>query len=81
MLVHIRQPYFSIINAAIFGLLGLAFSLSAHFEIQVVLNGLPAVSPQMVLSGAVISPAMGFVIAGVFFVMAYFSLVHLKYKG
>jgi len=81
-MVHIRQPYFSILSATIFALAGLAYTLSAHIETQAALGNIPNLgAPQMVLMGGDVSPAIGFVIAGVCFLMAYFSLVHLKYKG
>jgi hypothetical protein len=81
MLVHIRQPYFSIINATLFALVGLAYTLSAHVETQAALGNIPALgAPQMVLMGGAVNPAISFVIAGVSFLMAYFSLVHLKYR-
>jgi hypothetical protein len=82
MMVHIRQPYFSILSATIFTLLGLAYTLSAHVETQAALGNIPALgAPQMVLMGGTVGPSIGFVIAGVCFLMAYFSIVHLKYKG
>ena len=82
MLVHIRQPYFSVINATLFGLVGLAYALSAHVETQALLGNVDKLGqPQMVLMGGQVGPVAGFTIAGVCFLMAYFSLVHLKYRN
>lgn len=63
-------------------LAGLAYTLSAHIETQVIYGNLQSLGgPQMVLMGGAVGPTVGFIISGVCFLMAYFSLVHLKYKG
>ena len=52
-----------------------------HRQALASLGNIPVLNaPQMVLMGGAVSPAIGFVIAGVSFLMAYFSLVHLKYR-
>jgi len=62
-------------------LAGLAYTLSAHIDTQVLLGNVPPLGkPQMVLMGGEVGPTVGFLIAGVCFLMAYFALVHLKYR-
>lgn len=68
-MLHIRQPFFSIATATIFAALGLIYSLGVQMNLPPVLIGVE------------LDPVMGYVMSGLFFLMAYFSLVHLKYKS
>jgi hypothetical protein len=65
-MVHIRQPFFSIAAAAIFGALGLMGGMSIMTNSPVVFGG-NELNDQTLWS-----------FIGVMFLMAYFSLVHLK---
>lgn len=65
-MLHMRQPYFSMLSALIYGLLGVLFGLSAAFGAPITLQGVE-------LAGAI-----EWSITGVMFIMAYFSLVHLR---
>ncbi len=69
-MVHLRQPFFSIAAAAIFGLLGLLYGANAVADIPITIA--------MFGFEAVITPVMNYVAAGLMFVMAYFALAHLK---
>jgi len=65
-MIHIRQPFFSIANAAVFALLGLgAACLAVNAEPLVIMA---QEAPKQALWAFV----------GLSFLMAYFSLVHLK---
>ncbi len=67
-MLHIRQPFYSITTSGIFTLLGLLF-------------GLEATKGTMVPLGVVeLSPSMTWGLTGILFLMAYFALVHLRYK-
>jgi len=65
-MVHIRQPFFSIVSATIFMLLGLLYGVSN-------VNGDP-------ISIGVVKfvPPVSWAVTGIMFLMAYFSLVHMK---
>lgn len=69
-MVHLRQPFFSIASAAIFGVLGLMYGANAASGVPIVIG--------MFGFEAVVPPVMNTVVAGLMFVMAYFALVHLK---
>lgn len=67
-MVHIRQPFFSIATATIFGGLGLIYGIGAN-------DGYP-----VVLGGAELDSVYGYALSGLLFLMAYFALVHLKLR-
>lgn len=67
-MVHIRQPFFSIMTAMIFSLLGLLHGLDA-------INGTGVV---MISNNVEINTSAAWALTGVMFLMAYFALVHLK---
>ena len=65
-MVHMRQPFFSIAASIIFSLLGLVYAIDAvHGD-------------TVTMAGANASPSLLWAIAGMMFLMSYFSLVHLK---
>ena len=68
MLIHMRQPFFSIANATIFLVLGIFF------------GGASIAAQPVAFADLEMGVQISWVITGVCFVMAYFSLVHLKYK-
>ena len=65
MKVHIRQPFFSIVTAIIFGLLGLFYGIGAVQGAGVMLGSFE------------LDVAVSWALTGVMFLMAYFALVHL----
>jgi len=65
---HIRQPFFSIVSAFIYTLMGLLFAGSA-------VDGVTSH-----LGGFELGPVAAWVFTGLMFVMAYFSLVHLRHE-
>jgi len=65
-MVHIRQPFFSIVAAVIFGLLGTLYGLSAGQGSGAVLGSIELNVP------------VTWALSGVMFLMAYFALVHIK---
>lgn len=67
-MVHIRQPFFSIAAASIFGALGLIYGVGA-------MVGYP-----FILLDAELDPTVGYALSGLLLLMAYFSLVHLRYR-
>jgi hypothetical protein len=67
-MVHMRQPFFSIVSALVY--LSGALLLAAVAGSQ---------SP-LTIGGAVLNDGALWSISGLFFLMAYFSLVHLKDK-
>lgn len=67
MLIHMRQPFFSITTGGIFALLGLLFGLASGTN-------------SLVFGGVAIGSSASWALTGLMFVMAYFSLVHLKYN-
>ncbi|MBP9760541.1 MAG: hypothetical protein KBD24_04255 [Candidatus Pacebacteria bacterium] len=65
-MVHMNQPFFSIVSAAIFSILGLFFGSMGVLG-DMVTFGYLEVTSQAVWG-----------ITGLMFIMAYFSLVHLR---
>jgi hypothetical protein len=65
-MIHIRQPFFSIATAVIYGILGVIIGQGAGQSTTVMLGSLE------------LNQATGWALTGVLFLMAYFSLVHLK---
>lgn len=65
-MVHIRQPMFSIMTAVIFALIGLVLGLGAG-------NG-----SEVMLADITLNSSTAWALSGLMFLMAYFSLVHLK---
>lgn len=65
-MVHIRQPFFSIASASVFGILGLLFGIDA------------ARNSAVMIGGAELTQGATWALTGVLFLMAYFALVHLK---
>jgi len=65
-MIHIRQPFFSIAASAVFGLLALLFGIDA------------ATNSVVVIGGTELTSSAAWALTGVLFLMAYFSLVHLK---
>ena len=65
MKIHIRQPFFSIVTAIIFGILGLFYGIGA-------VNG-----TGVVLGSTELNVSVSWALTGVMFLMAYFALVHL----
>ena len=63
-----RQPFFSIVSAVVYLLGALLFAGAAEMQVP------------LTLGGAALSDSVTWAIGGLFFLMAYFSLVHLKYK-
>lgn len=67
-MLYIRQPFFSIATASIFAALGLVYGIGAQLNFPVV------------FLNTNIDPTVGYALSGLLFVMAYFSLVHLKQR-
>lgn len=67
-MVHIRQPFFSIVTAIIFTMFGLLFGLDVVRESAVTIGGIK------------VGASAAWALTGVMFLMAYFSLVHIKYR-
>ncbi len=65
-MVHIRQPFFSIAAATLFGALGLMGGMSIMTHSSVVFGGTELNDPTL------------WMFVGVMFLMSYFSIVHLK---
>jgi len=65
-MVHIRQPFFSIAAASVFGILGLLFGIDAARNSVVIIGGVELAQNAV------------WALTGVLFLMAYFALVHLK---
>lgn len=65
MKIHIRQPFFSITTAIIFGIFGLMYGLAAAKGMGVMLGTLS------------LSVPVSWAISGIMFLMAYFALIHL----
>ncbi len=67
-MLHMRQPFYSIVSAIIFGGLGLVYGLQS-------INGF-----DVRFGGVTLSTQIGWAISGVLFLMAYFSIAHLQTK-
>lgn len=67
-MLHIRQPFYSITTSGIFTILGLLFGLEA------------AKGTTVPLGVVDLNSAMTWGLTGLLFLMAYFALVHLRYK-
>ena len=65
-MVHIRQPFFSIVTAIIFSIMGLLYGWNAAEGNSAVLGPINLGVPTT------------WGLAGVMFLMAYFAIVHLK---
>jgi len=65
-MIQIRQPFFSIVTAIIFGFLGFMYGVNAMNNIGVTFGTI-----ELNLSAS-------WALTGVMFLMAYFALVHLK---
>lgn len=65
-MVHIRQPFFSILTAVVFGVLGLLYSFDA-------MNG-----TVVFIGGAELPAGATWALVGLLFLMAYFAIVHMK---
>jgi len=63
-MIHIRQPFFSIAASAVFGLLALLLDAATNSVV--------------VIGGTELTSSAAWALTGVLFLMAYFSLVHLK---
>lgn len=68
IMVEMRQPFYSIVSAVIFGGLGLAYGIQSIGGFEVVFGGIQ------------LSSQLGWAISGVLFLMAYFSIAHLQTK-
>jgi hypothetical protein len=67
-MIHMRQPFFSVISATIYFAAALMFAGTTNF------------TPSVTFGDATLSTGVSWAISGLCFVMAYFSLVHLKHK-
>jgi hypothetical protein len=67
-MVHMREPFLSITSGVIFAILGLIFANAA------------ATTETINLANVEVTSSVSWALTGVLFIMAYFSLVHLKYK-
>jgi hypothetical protein len=67
-MIHMRQPFFSIVSALVYLISAMLFAFMAVNSVSVSVGG------------ADLSTSVMQAISGLFFVMAYFSLVHIKYK-
>ncbi len=67
-MIHMRQPFFSIASATTYLLCAVGLGWLAVTPDSVSLYGIPA------------SSAVLYTLCGLMFLMAYFSLVHLKFK-
>lgn len=67
-MVHMRQPFYSIVSAVVY-LAGALLLAAVSQSGAVVSVGFTTLNGSALLS-----------VAGLFFIMAYFSLVHLKYR-
>jgi len=65
MKIHIRQPFFSIVTAIIFSVLGLFYGTSAVNNSGAMLGTLE------------LNVSITWALTGVMFLMAYFALIHL----
>lgn len=66
-MVHIRQPFLSILSSIVFSGIALAIAFDAKEGTEeVMLGDLP------------LNPSAGWALVGILFLMAYFSLIYLK---
>lgn len=65
-MVHIRQPFFSIITATVFSLMGLMYGISAGKGAGIAFGTIE------------LNMSASWALTGVMFLMAYFALVHIK---
>jgi len=65
-MIHIRQPFFSIITATIFGLLAVMYGIAAGHGTGIMFGSIELNVPAT------------WALTGVMFLMAYFALVHIK---
>jgi len=65
-MVHIRQPFFSIITATVFSLLGLMYGLTAAKGVGIMFGTIE------------LNISATWALTGVMFLMSYFALVHIK---
>ena len=65
-MLHIQQPFFSIVTAGIFTLLGVFYGVTAGS------------GEGVIFSNVQITVSASWALSGLMFLMAYFALVHLK---
>lgn len=66
-MLHMRQPFFSIVSAIIYLFTALIVGGFAGSHVTLAFGDMP------------VSSSIAWLVAGLFFIMAYFSLVHLSY--
>lgn len=67
-MVEMRQPFFSVVSAIVFAAWGLFFGLSAILGWNVVVGGWG------------VTDQLSWLLAGLHFLMSYFSLAHLQHR-